>query len=374
MKQLKINTLNIFLGFISVLVGGCTLGRFVVYNFADIRDHKKFPSRPLTASPNPFRFYVSPNPINPTLRFTDSDPGTKLDKYLEKTQTVAFVIIRHDSILFERYYRGYNTESIVPSFSVANAFTSALIRRAVSDGLIASVDEPAIHYLPEWKGRNLDAVTIRHLLQMTSGIRFMESYWNPFGDAAQYYYGRNLRKYMAKMKPETAPGTKWKYHSGNTQVLGLILERALKGNTVTSYLQEKIWTPLGMEKDASWSIDKKKKGMEKTFCCLNATALDFAKFGRLYLKNGNWNGKQILSESWVAQSTKPDRSGGGVERYQFQFWMGRNKADYFAEGILGQFVYVSPQSKTVIVRLGKSEGNVDWSGLMGSLSKALGDN
>jgi len=351
------------------IFSGCTLGRFLVYNFADIRDYKKFPSRPLKASVEPFHFPVSTNPINPTLHFTDSDPGIKLSEYLKKTKTVAFLIIRRDSILFEQYFSGYGRESLVPSFSVGKSFTSALIGCAIADGLIKSVDEPAINYLPEWKGRNLDAVTIRHILQMTSGIRFNESYVNPFGHAAKFYYGRNLRKYVAKMKPETAPGTKWQYHSGNTQVLGLILERALKGKTVTEYLQEKIWTPIGMERDASWSIDKKKNGMEKTFCCLNATAHDYAKFGRLYLNKGNWNGKQVVPENWVALSSRPDLTAGGKEWYQFHFWMHRNRKDYFAEGILGQFVFISPENQTIIVRLGKSEGKVDWSAMFGILAK-----
>jgi len=351
---------------------GCTLTRFVVYNFADIRDHKKFPSRPLKASPEPFHFVTSPNPINPTMHFSDSDPGTKLADYLKKTKTVAFLIIRRDTVLFEHYYSGYNKESVVPSFSMAKSFTSALIGCAISDGLIKSVDEPAINYLPEWKGRNLDGVTIRHILQMTSGIRFNESYVNPFGHAAKFYYGRNLRKYVAKMKPETAPGTKWEYRSGNTQVLGLILERALKEKTVTEYLQEKIWNPIGMERDASWSIDKKNNGMEKTFCCLNATAHDYAKFGRLYLNKGNWNGKQVLPENWVAQSVNPDKSAGGKPWYQFQFWMARSSGDYIAEGILGQFIFVSPANQTIIVRLGKSEGDVKWAGLFDSLAKSLG--
>jgi CubicO group peptidase (beta-lactamase class C family) len=349
----------------------CTVWRFAVYNFADIKDHKKFPSRALKASTEPFKFHISEDPIDPTLRFTDSDPGTKLSKYLEKTKTVAFLIIRRDSILFEHYYSGYKKESIVPSFSVAKSFTSALIGCAIADGLIGSENEPIVKYLPELKDRNLDGVTIKHLLQMTSGIRFNESYFNPFGDAAKFYYGRNLRKYVSKMNPEKAPGVEWKYHSGNTQILGVILERVLKGKTVTQYLQEKIWTPIGMELNASWSIDKKENGMEKTFCCLNTTAHDYAKFGRLYLKNGNWNGKQVVPENWVKMSTKPDLSLGGKEWYQFQWWIDSPNGDYHAEGILGQFVYVNPASEVIIVRLGKSDGKVGWTRLMMMLAQGL---
>ena len=116
---------------------------------------------------------------------------------------------------------------------------------------------------------------------MTSGVKFKESYVNPFGDAGSFYYGRNLRKQIGKMKLKNEPGKRFEYISGNTQLLGLVLERSLKGKTITQYLQDKLWTPLGMEYDASWIIDKKKNGLEKTFCCLNARARDFAKIGRL---------------------------------------------------------------------------------------------
>jgi CubicO group peptidase (beta-lactamase class C family) len=358
---------------ITFLLNGCTVWRFAVYNFADIKDHKKFPSRPLQASSEPFKFHISEDPIDPTLRFTDTDPGTKLSKYLEKTKTVAFLIIRRDTILFEHYYSGYKKESVVPSFSIAKSFTSALIGCAIADGIIGSENDPIIQYLPELKDRNLDGVTIKHLLQMTSGIRFNESYINPFGDAAKFYYGRNLRKYVSKMKPEKAPGIQFSYRSGNTQLLGAILDRVLKGKTITTYLQEKIWTPIGMELNASWSIDKKKNGMEKTFCCLNSTAHDYAKFGRLYLKNGNWNGKQIVPENWVSISTKTPVSINGLSyNYKYQWWLDfGDKADYYAEGILGQFIYVSPQSDVIMVRLGKSEGGVEWDSLMKMLAKAL---
>lgn len=352
-----------------LLLSSCLVGRFLVYNFADIKDHKKFPSRPLQPASKPFHFVRHPDPINPKLFMYDSDTGTRLNKYLENTGTVAFLIIQKDTLMAEYYYHGYDSASVVPSFSIAKSFTSALIGFAIAEGLIGSVDDPVLKYIPEWNGRGLDKVTIRHLLQMTSGIRFNESYWNPFGDAAKYYYGRNLRKYLVQIKPEKAPGTNWNYVSGNTQMLGLILERVLKGKTVTDYLQEKIWTPIGMEFPASWSLDRKKGGLEKTFCCLNARAYDYAKFGRLYLRKGNWEGKQLLPEDWVVQSTKPDKSVGGVSFYQNQFWIEGNKGDFYAEGILGQFVYVCPETETIIVRLGKKEGKVNWSRLMNVMAR-----
>jgi CubicO group peptidase (beta-lactamase class C family) len=292
------------------------------------------------------------------------------DKYLEDNNTVAFLIIKNDTIQYEKYFKGYDNESVVPSFSMAKSVTSILIGCAIDEGLIKSVDEPITNYISELKNNGFEKVTIKHLLQMTSGIRFNESYVNPFGDAASFYYGLNLRKEIEKMKLKTEPGKKFEYASGNTQLLGLVLERSLKEKTITSYLQEKIWTPLEMEYDASWSIDRKKNGLEKTFCCLNARARDFAKIGRLYKNKGNWNGKQIVSQKWVEESTKLDTSEGSANFYQYQWWLPTPNEDFMAEGILGQFVYVNPKKDLIIVRLGKNEGKADWWTIFTSLAKA----
>jgi CubicO group peptidase (beta-lactamase class C family) len=253
---------------------------------------------------------------------------------------------------------------------MAKSVTSILIGCAIDEGFIKSVDEPITNYIPELNEKGFDKVTIRHLLQMTSGIEFKESYSNPFGDAASFYYGRNLRKKISKMEMKTEPGTQFEYISGNTQLLGLVLERALHGKSVTQYLQEKLWTPLGMEYDASWSIDRKKDGLEKTFCCLNACARDYARIGRLYLNKGNWNGKQIVSQKWVEESTKLDTTAGSASFYQFQWWLPAPGVDFMAEGILGQFIYVNPSKDLIIVRLGKKEGEANWWSVFMSLASA----
>ena len=162
------------------------------------------------------------------------------------------------------------------------------------------------------------------------------------------------------MKLEIEPGDRFAYSSGSTQLLGLVLERALKNKTISSYLEEKIWQPLEMEFDASWSLDRKKNGLEKTFCCINARARDYAKIGRLYLNKGKWNDKQIVSENWVAQSTKIDTTNNSSLRYQYQWWLPSQTGDFAAQGILGQYIYVNPEKNLIIVRLGKGVGFTDW--------------
>ena len=330
----------------------CQLGRFVFYNFADINDHKKFQSRPLQSSPLKYTFHVATdkNLAQKIKTKVENKKEVTFDTYLEETNTVAFLIIKNDSIQYEKYFRGYDKERIVPSFSMAKSITSILIGCAIDEGLIKSVDEPITQYIPELKKNGFDKVTIKHLLQMTSGIKFNESYINPFGQAASFYYGLNLRKKIKNMTLSNEPGTQFEYTSGSTQLLGLVLERSLKGQTVTQYLQDKLWTPLGMEYDASWSIDRKKNGLEKTFCCVNARARDFAKIGRLYLNKGNWNGKQIVSQKWVEQSTKAENTNGSVSYYQYQWWLPSNNGDFMAQGILGEFVYVNPRKNIIIIR------------------------
>jgi CubicO group peptidase (beta-lactamase class C family) len=348
-------------------LSSCKMGRFAYYNFANITDHKIFPARTATNDSVKFHYKTTPNGKAPkSVNYT----GTEIafDDYLAQSQTVAFLIIKNDTIQYEKYFNGYNEESVVASFSMAKSVTSILIGCAIDDGLIKSVDEPIINYIPELKDKDLDNVTIKHLLQMTSGIKFNESYVNPFGDAATFYYGTNLMGAIKRRKPETAPGTQFSYSSGDTQLLGLVLERALKDKPVTQYLQEKLWKPLGMEYDATWSLDKK-DGLEKTFCCLNARARDFSKIGRLYLNKGNWNGTQIVSQKWVEESTKADVSDGGAGYYKYQWWLSEPDGAFTAKGILGQFIYVNPEKNLIIVRLGKNYGNVNWDSMFAYLSE-----
>jgi CubicO group peptidase (beta-lactamase class C family) len=341
------------------ILGSCKLGRFVIYNFADINDHKKFQSRPLQQHSEPFKFYTTDKPRAPkTVSINEQEIA--FDSYLAQNKTVAFLIIQNDTIQYEKYFDNYDTASIVPSFSMAKSVTSILIGCAIDDGYIQSENDLVIKYLPYLKNNGFDKVTIKHVLQMTSGLDFNESYVNPFGHAASFYYGRNLRKEVSKLKIAKVPGTQFEYVSGNTQLLGMVLEAALKNTTVTNYLQQKLWTPLQMEYDASWSIDKKKNGMEKTFCCLNARARDYAKIGSLYLNKGNWNGKQIVPEKWVAQSTAVDVTEGSAWYYQYQWWLPTRNGDFMAQGILGQYIYVNPTKNLIIVRLGHNEGKVDW--------------
>ncbi|PRD48148.1 serine hydrolase domain-containing protein [Sphingobacterium haloxyli] len=355
------NTVKIicFLLLSVLLFQSCKLGRFVFYNFANITDHKIFPYRTIETSSSVFIFPEARHPKQ--LENIDTDKVNEpFDAYLERTRTVAFLVIQDDSIQYEKYFNKYAEESVVASFSMAKSITSMLIGIAIEEGKIQSVDEPVTNYIPELKPNGFDAVTIKHLLQMTSGLDFNESYTNPFGHAATFYYGTNLRKAINKLKLNDTPGEKFDYNSGTAQLLGLVLERALKTQTVSSYLEEKIWKPLGMEYDATWSLDREKDGLEKTFCCLNARARDFAKLGRLYLHNGKWNDTQIIPERWVKASTKLDTTEHSAPFYQYQWWLTKNAEQFYAQGILGQYIFVDPDKNLIIVRLGEKTSKVNW--------------
>lgn len=369
MNTIKPITIIIFTLLALFVFNSCKVGRFIVYNFADINDHKKFPARNIKNGNTKFIFPLAQKGKFPK-EFKVNGQSYPFEKYLEVNNTVAFLIIQNDTIQFEKYWGKHNENSIVPSFSMAKAFTSILIGCAIDDKLIKSVNEPITNYIPELKEKGFEKVCIEHVLQMTSGLDFNESYINPFGDAATFYYGRNLRKSIAKMKLKTEAGKQFEYVSGNTQLLGLILERALKNKNITTYLEEKIWKPLEMEFDASWSLDKKKNGLEKTFCCINARTRDYAKIGRLYLNKGKWSDKQIVSEKWVIQSTKVDTTNGSVWFNQYQWWLPSQTGDFMAEGILGQYIYIHPKKNLVIVRLGKNSGKADWWEILANLGQA----
>jgi CubicO group peptidase (beta-lactamase class C family) len=351
---------------LAVAVGGCHVARFVYWNFANITDYKKFPSHKIAKSPQPFRFARK---ANQAISITTTDRKGKpaqmpLEQFLAKHHTVAFLVIRNDSIVYEKYLNGYDSTSVVTSFSVAKSFVSTLVGIAVAEGAIKSVDEPITNYLPELRKPGFEKITIRHVLDMQSGIDFNESYVNPFGDAAKYYYGLDLKKYVSQMKIKEPPGQRFDYISGNTQILGMIIERATS-KPLAQYLQEKMWQPMGMEYDATWSLDSRKHQEAKAYCCINAQAVDFAKLGRLYLNKGNWNGTQLLPEAWVERAVGKEATH---PVYNYQWWKGPGN-EFLARGILGQIVYVVPDKNLILVRMGTSNLSLNWPAFMHDMAK-----
>ena len=275
----------------------------------------------------------------------------KLQQTNESLGTVAFLIIKNDSIWYESYADGYSATSKTNSFSMAKSVTSALLGKAIRDGYIKNLEQPVADFFPQFDKR----LTVGDLSSMASGLNWQEDYYNPFGMTAQSYLDENIRKIILDLKVVEQPGEKFKYLSGNTELLGMVIEKATK-KSLSNYLSESFWEPLGMHEDALWQLDSKESGMEKAFCCLASNARDFAKFGRLYAHQGNFRGNQLLDSSFVKKSTAPRFAE--TPFYGYGFWLSNfmDKKIVVMRGILGQYVISIPEDKVIIVRLGHQRG------------------
>lgn len=357
------------------LVTSCHVGRYFIYNFANINDYKKFKSRTLTASKKPFHFTnaIDTSRLDKALKPLDLSSVGQLEEKMDDNKTVALVVIKNDTILYEWYAKKYDESSIYTSFSMAKSYVSTLIGIAIEEGKIKSVDEPITNYIHTFKNPGFDKITIRDVLNMRTGIEYNESYYNPFGNVPIAYYGRNLDRHLSKLKIKGDPDKEFEYQSIATQILGEILETAVDTN-LTAYCQEKLWSKIGTEYDATWSLDKR-NGQEKAFCCLNARVYDYAKIGKLYLQKGKWNNEQIVPLEWVNECTTitPNTRDGF---YAYQWWRDTdtynpetNLMNFIAVGHLGQYVYVNPSNNTIVVRLGKNRGDLTWRNYLRSLSE-----
>jgi CubicO group peptidase (beta-lactamase class C family) len=283
-----------------------------------------------------------------------------LRKTLQTGETVAFLVIKNDSLCYEEYWDGYSDSSYSNSFSMAKSIISILVGVAIDEGKISSVKDPVGKYISEYANGELAKITIEDLLRMASGLNFHESYATPINQTTDAYYGNNLRKLMYSLKAEKPAGVEFKYKSGDTQLLGLVLSAAT-GKSNSAYASEKLWSKIGAEHDAKWSIDHA-DGDEKAFCCFYSNARDFARIGKLYLQKGRWETQQIVDSNWVNQSISSnglnDENGNKTDYYGYQWWVLKN-ANYpafYCRGILGQYIVVVPSKNTIIVRLGKKRG------------------
>jgi CubicO group peptidase (beta-lactamase class C family) len=340
------------------------VARAVVWHDADVGDHERFPARRIEAPARSARLKRDPIDLDGV-----AVAGRPLVEMLDASQTAAFIVLRDGAVAYERYFDGHRRDSIQTSFSVAKSFASTLIGIAIADGEIESVGEPITDYLPELAERDpgFERIRIEHLMAMTSGLRYEEG-GLPWSDDAQTYYGTDLRD-LALTDTEIVepPGSRWHYNNFNPLLAGMVLERAT-GMPVADYLERELWQPLGAEHDASWSVDSADSGFEKMESGLNATAIDFARLGLLYLHDGTWRGRRIVPSEWVRASTSPVPGSPG---YGYWWWTEPDGA-FSARGNLGQFVFVDPQRKLVIVRFGADSGGIDWQSAFREVARAVG--
>ena len=326
---------------------------------ADVGDQYRFPARTIPAgddaSPLPAGVEIDPPPPP-----SGVDDDRAFDEFLRGTDTLGFVVVDDDLLVYERYFGGADRQTRQTSFSVAKSFVSTLVGIAIDEGLIGSVTDPVTEYLPELAEQDprFERITLRHLLSMSSGLRYEEqSLPLPWGDDVDTYYGTDLRDLaLSATQIVRPPGQEWLYNNYNPLLLGLVLERAT-GTSVSDYMATKLWQPLGAEADATCNLDSEGSGFEKLESGLNATPVDFARFGQLFLHEGQWNGTRIVSQDWVRVATAADTSADPAGHYQYFWWIDTERPGrFFAMGNFGQYIYVAPDAGTVIVRNGRDWG------------------
>ncbi|MBF8963460.1 serine hydrolase [Pontibacter sp. FD36] len=325
------------------------------HNFADIDDHLIFHQRKIKAADEPRPWPLATNYNQLTL-------PQELQQLHKELESVAFVVVHRDSLLYEQYWDGYSEESLSNSFSVAKSIVSILVGIALKEGTIQSIDQPVSDFLPDFREGAKAKITLRHLLWMSSGLNWDESYGNPFSVTTEAYYGSDLKKVIRRLEAVEEPGQAFSYKSGDTQILAFVLEAAT-GQRLADYAEEKLWRPLGAEQKAEWSIDHP-LGNEKAYCCFFSNARDFARIGQLYLQKGVWQGDTLVSPQYVQASLTPSgltdaNTGDPTRHYGYQWWLlpdYKGQSIFYARGILGQYIIVLPEKELVIVRLGKKRG------------------
>ena len=367
------------------VAGPLTVLRILRFGDTNIDDFSHYPGRALQASASPMQFTRSEEelriPADVLAAFGDAG---ELDSILASNDSIGFLIIQSDTILFERYYQGHSASSISQVFSMSKSFTSTLIGMAIEDGYILGEDQPITELIPELETQGFSEVTVKHLLTMMSGSSYNEND-NPFGEHVILNYTPVLERQILNFTMEREPGTFFRYKSGDNALLALALDRALGTETITDYTQRRLWAPMGMEDDGMWTIDHAGDGLEKTWCCLAASARDIAKLGRLYLHRGNVQDRRLISADWIEhaalQGQIPEELwpeefvSAGWWNYGYQWWLASREAgDYFALGKDGQFLYVHPDRDLIIVRLGWSPGELrssEWIALFQVISNAV---
>tara|TARA_B100000795_G_C22805641_1_gene444692 strand:+ start:5294 stop:6454 length:1161 start_codon:yes stop_codon:yes gene_type:complete len=284
----------------------------------------------------------------------------ELSEEIKKTNTefgtLAYLVIHKDSIVHEDYYEHYSKNTLSNSFSMAKTILSIITGAAVREGKV-DINASVHSYIPEFITLKDSALKVKHLLTMTSGMNFRESYGNPFGFMAKAYYGTNLRELTSGYKLEKTPGTEYSYLGGNNLLLSFLLEK-VTGQKVSDYGSDKIWSKLGMENDGKWILDHE-YGDEKTFSGVYATARDYAKLGELYINKGNAYGEQLVDSDYVARSISPinvkDSRGMNTDYYGYSWWLTKYEGYdvFYLRGILGQYVFCVPDKDLIIVRLGR---------------------
>ena len=294
---------------------------------------------------------ANPQPLPKHKNYNSVDMPEALKQTHEIYGSIAYLIFKDGKLWYEYYDEGYGPDSHTNSFSMAKSITTMLLGKAIEEGHVESLDQKVTDFFPNLKGEYASQVTVGDLASMASGLNWDENYYSPFSITAQAYYKSNVRELILDLSVDEQPGKAFKYLSGNTQLLGMVIEKAT-GQNLSNYLSDNFWKPMGMEEPAYWQLDSEESGMEKSYCCLASNARDFARMGLLVMNKGYWNGKQLLNSNFIEKSIQP-RFENDPE-YGYGFWLEKIEGQdlFVMQGVLGQYVIGDPKNDVLIVRLG----------------------
>jgi len=311
---------------------------------AGLEDYIHFDIReiPKSDTPQPWAVHKNYNIV----------PATEaLNALHQEHGTVAFMIIKNDSIWHEQYFDGFGKSSKTNSFSMVKTIVAAALAKAIEEGHVKSFDQKAKDFLPWLTGPYADKMTVGNLATMSSGLEWNENYDNLLTITPRTYITDDITAVMQTIPIVDEPGKKFIYQSGSTQLLSLVLTAAT-GETISELVRRYFWNPLGAQADANWRLDSAEKGVEKSYCCFNSNARDFARFAALFKNGGVWNGEQLIDPNYVQKSITPQFENG--EDYGYGWWLGTHigKHYYSMRGHNGQYVIVFPEDNVIVVRLG----------------------
>lgn len=361
----------------SLAIGPVAVWRVLTHGTTTVWDHLEYPARSLTPSSHPEPWPVGSADALPTTQVAGQDGRIELVSLLERSDTLSFAVIEGQDLVYEWHAPGHSADEPSMLFSVTKSVTSLLVGAAIDDGHIGSVGDPVSAYVPELADAGLGDVSIEDLLHMDSSLDYTESD-NPFGIHVEFNYTADLRSDVLGLRPRSEPDGAFRYKSGDNAVLGLVLDRALEDTSITSYLERRLWHPLGAEAGGAWVTDHG-DGLERTWCCLAVTATDLARLGALVRDEGRWHQEQLVATDWIEDSLEPgypperwpsDYRGSPLANYGYQWWL-TDEANPVALGKAGQYLYIDRRRDVVVVRLGESLGDVPWLDVLGQVTATV---
>ncbi len=327
----------------------------LIHRYADVDDHLIFTNDTVRAL-HPHPLWHLPHQVPPPI-------GEEIMDSILEYRPLSFLVFHKDTLLYERYFDDHSATSISNTFSVSKSIVALLTAIALEQGYISSLDDPVRQFLPEFTAESPGrALTVRHLLEMSTGLEYQEQYTSPFGATTRSYYGSDIARQMFDLGFREEPGNRYDYVGAGTQLLAMVVERAT-GTTLASWAEKQLWGRIQAEHTALWSKDRS-DGMVKAFCCFTATSRDLARIGRLVCHDGIWNGDTLVNPEMIRLMTTPSahlqHEGAPVDFYGLQWWIAdwQHYSVKYARGIRGQYIITIPELQLIIVRLGHTRSDI----------------